>query len=309
MISTVAARRAAQLGRHRIEPRGVAGDEHEVVPARGQLPRELGADAGRAPGDQSGSHGRYDTVQRSTVPASGGVAPTSYDRAARITILDDSSRRDRVERPTDGVARRRRLRRARVRAHRAGQPPRRARPRRDRRRPGSAADAIRLLRLLRDLERSTMQRMRNLLVTATHKDARVTAFLTTWAFEKFWIADALDAVLEATGDDLHSSAPAGGAAHRRARARASAAARSRAPSQGNIDGPQIVAAHVTTGLVDEWITQAAYRRLGELAERAARRSSTLIIGIKDRHIALPRRRGAAPPRRARRARASSPAAS
>ena len=55
---------------------------------------------------------------------------------------------------------------------------------------GLGADAIRLLRLLRDLERSTMQRMRNLLVTATHKDARVTAFLTTWAFEKFWIADA-----------------------------------------------------------------------------------------------------------------------
>ena len=69
---------------------------------------------------------------------------------------------------------------------------------------GLGADAIRLLRLLRDLERTTMQRMRNLLVTATHKDARVTAFLTTWAYEKFWIADALDAVLEATGDDLHS---------------------------------------------------------------------------------------------------------
>src|SRR5262245_10134185 len=41
-------------------------------------------------------------------------------------------------------------------------------------------DARRLVRILRDLERATMQRMRNLLVTATHKDARVTAFLTTW---------------------------------------------------------------------------------------------------------------------------------
>jgi len=149
---------------------------------------------------------------------------------------------------------------------------------------GLTADAIRLLRLLRDLERSTMQRMRNVLVTATHKDARVTAFLSTWAFEKYWLADALDAVLEATGDDLHSSAPAGGlrtvVLERRERRGAVARA-----IQGNIDGPQIVAAHVTTGLIDEWITQAAYRRLGELA-KGLHSIVTLINGIKDRHIAF-----------------------
>jgi hypothetical protein len=147
---------------------------------------------------------------------------------------------------------------------------------------GLGADAIRLLRLLRDLERSTMQRMRNLLVTATHKDARVTAFLTTWAFEKFWIADALDAVLEATGDDLHSSAPAGGLRHvvmERQERRGPV----RRAIQGNIDGPQIVAAHVATGLVDEWITQAAYRRLGELAT-GLHSVVELVNGIKDRHI-------------------------
>ena len=147
---------------------------------------------------------------------------------------------------------------------------------------GLGADAIRLLRLLRDLERSTMHRMRNLLVTATHKDARVTAFLTTWAFEKFWIADALDAVLEATGDDLHSSAPAGGLRHvvmERPERRGPV----RRAIQGNIDGPQIVAAHVTTGLVDEWITQAAYRRLGELAT-GLHSVVDMVNGIKDRHI-------------------------
>src|SRR6185295_18427049 len=66
------------------------------------------------------------------------------------------------------------------------------------------ADAARLIRILRDLERATMQRMRNLLVTATHKDARVTAFLTTWAFERFWIADALDYVLETAGEPLEN---------------------------------------------------------------------------------------------------------
>lgn len=147
---------------------------------------------------------------------------------------------------------------------------------------GLGSDAIRLLRLLRDLERTTMQRMRNVLVTATHKDARVTAFLTTWAYEKFWLADALDAVLEATGDDLHSSDKAGGLRTlvKERHERRGPVARA---IQANFDGPQIVAAHVTTGLADEWITQAAYRRLGELAE-GLHSVVDLIISVKDRHI-------------------------
>ena len=62
-----------------------------------------------------------------------------------------------------------------------------------------SADSLHAVRYLGRLESATMEHLRNLLVTATHKDARVTAFLVTWAFEKFWIADALDAVLEANG--------------------------------------------------------------------------------------------------------------
>jgi hypothetical protein len=146
------------------------------------------------------------------------------------------------------------------------------------------ADALRLLRLLRDLERSTMHRMRNLLVTATHKDARVTAFLTTWAFEKFWIADALDAVLEA-GEQEHSVELEGADAN--IRHTLSERAERRGPVRraiaANFAGPQVVAAHVTTGLTDEWITQAAYRRLGELAE-SLHLVVDRIVSIKDRHI-------------------------
>lgn len=147
---------------------------------------------------------------------------------------------------------------------------------------GLGVDALRLLRLLRDLERSTMQRMRNLLVTATHKDARVTAFLTTWAFEKFWIADALDAVLEATGDDLHSSEPVTGL-RRAITERHERRGPVRRAFRANFDGPQIVAAHVTTGLTDEWITQAAYKRLAELAE-GLHSIVDMIVSVKDRHI-------------------------
>lgn len=142
------------------------------------------------------------------------------------------------------------------------------------------SEAARLIRTMRDLERHTMERMRNVLVTATHKDARVTAFLTTWAFEKFWIADALDAVLEATGHGLTS--PVG--ARRRSRfervERRGPVARAIA---GNIAGAELVAAHVTTGLIDEWVTTAAYRRLGDIAP-AVRPVAELIVELKARHI-------------------------
>jgi hypothetical protein len=143
-------------------------------------------------------------------------------------------------------------------------------------------EALSLVRTLRDLERATMQRMRNVLVTATHKDARVTAFLTTWAFEKFWLADALDAVLDAVGEERAMSEftapPRKTLAERRERrgpvARAIA---------GNIAGPSLVDAHITTQLIDEWIGQTAYRKLGELAAALGSVVDT-VLEVKARHI-------------------------
>jgi hypothetical protein len=141
-------------------------------------------------------------------------------------------------------------------------------------------DTARLLRVLRDLESSTMHRMRNLLVTATHKDARVTAFLTTWAFEKFWIADALTAVLEATGHPIDS--PDGMLRKSRVE-RADRRGPVLRAIAGNIAGPQLVAAHVTIGLIDEWVTSAAYRRLEELSGEL-HAVVAMVLEIKDRHI-------------------------
>lgn len=148
---------------------------------------------------------------------------------------------------------------------------------------GLSDDAAGLVRVLRDLERSTLHRMRNLLVTATHKDARVTAFLTTWAFEKFWVADALDAVLDAAGRPVEATEHG-----RIAKPRGERAER-RGPILrallGNIQGPSVVAAHVTTGLVDEWVTSAAYRRLADMAHSLAGVAG-LVGSIKERHIAF-----------------------
>lgn len=66
-------------------------------------------------------------------------------------------------------------------------------------------DRLRNLRYLWDVERSTMGQVRHLVVSYTNKESRVAAFLTTWAYERHWIADAYQAVLEAHGQDV--SAP------------------------------------------------------------------------------------------------------
>ena len=147
---------------------------------------------------------------------------------------------------------------------------------------GLEPDAARLLRALRDLERTTMQRMRNLLVTATHKDARVTAFLTTWAYEKFWLADALTAVLDASGAEQDLPATDGPRRHDPAE-RADRRGPIRRAFLSNLPGADIVGAHVSAGLVDEWITSAAYRRLAAAAQSLGA-VVELAQEIKDRHL-------------------------
>lgn len=149
-----------------------------------------------------------------------------------------------------------------------------------------SADSIRSVRYLARLESGTMEQLRNLLVTATHKDARVTAFLVTWAFEKFWIADALDAVLEANGQPKSHDAAEGSArrSHTESVERHGPIRRAIA---GLIQGVPIIAVHVTTGLVDEWVTRAAYDRLdAESASPALSSTIATIVAVKQRHVAF-----------------------
>lgn len=146
------------------------------------------------------------------------------------------------------------------------------------------ADAARGVRVLRDLEAATMDRLRNVLVTATHKDARVTAFLVSWAFEKFWIADALTAVIEAQPAAAEpasrtQAAPGRGRAQRRA---------TRGPVRrslsGFLAGESIVAVHVTSGLVDDWMLRAAYERVIEQSDNAEiARALGEVLDLKARH--------------------------
>lgn len=149
-----------------------------------------------------------------------------------------------------------------------------------------SADSIRSLRYLARLESGTMEQLRNLLVTATHKDARITAFLVTWAFEKFWIADALDAVLEANGQPKSHDAVEGSQRHSHAEAVERRGPIRRAVT-GFIQGVSIIGVHVTTGLVDEWVTRAAYDRL-DASSNSPALSATIatIVSVKERHCAF-----------------------
>jgi hypothetical protein len=116
-----------------------------------------------------------------------------------------------------------------------------------------SADTLRLLKYLQIIERATMTHLRGVLVTATHKDARITAFLTTWAFEKYWIADAFEQI---------------GLAHRpkgtdvdRAPFITPVERTIREAVYANIVGIPMIAVHMTLGTIDTWLSQAAYRRL------------------------------------------------
>jgi hypothetical protein len=121
-----------------------------------------------------------------------------------------------------------------------------------------SAEALRLLRYLQIIERATMTHLRSVLVTATHKDARITAFLTTWAFEKYWIADAFEQIglaHQPEGTDV-DRAPFITPAERTIRESIVA----------NIIGIPMIAVHMTLGTIDTWLSQAAYARLAALEQ-------------------------------------------
>ena len=175
-------------------------------------------------------------------------------------------------------------------------------------------DVVAALGALAVLEGATMAHLRNVLVTNTHKDARVTAFLVTWAFEKFWIADALRAIVDASGpgsgstptrpvdsrrSDTRTAAPGGAASGARGPVRRAFA--------GITQGWAVVGAHMTVGLVDDRALGVAYARVAESSTSAALGAAVeRIVAVKDRHTRFfdeeVKRRLTASPRAARLAR-------
>jgi hypothetical protein len=124
-------------------------------------------------------------------------------------------------------------------------------------------DTLRCLRYMHDIEYHTVCYLRDLLMTAAHRDPEITTFLTMWNFEEFWHGDALASVLAAHGE-------ASGAV-RIAPLRETLGWRQRiGPLMhwlGSVfAGPSYTAVHMTWGAVNEWLTQAGY---GRVAMRAS----------------------------------------
>lgn len=147
--------------------------------------------------------------------------------------------------------------------------------------PGTLA----VVDLLARLEHGAMGYLRSVLVTPTHKDARVTAFLVTWAYEKYWVADALEQVVAA-----HPKLPSVRGVPRLRRARLAVAERIEPITQSvvaNLIGDDVVAVHTAAGAVDEWITQAAYERLRDRSDHAElARTLDRLLAVKRPHAAF-----------------------
>lgn len=146
------------------------------------------------------------------------------------------------------------------------------------------AATLRCLRYMHDVESHTICYLRDLLVTSSHADPRVTTFLTMWNYEEHWHGVALGKVLtahdEAAGIDRIEPM------------RAQLGWRDRISPLTNalgsaLIGEDFVALHMTWGAVNEWSTQTGYERL---AARAAHPVlSTLLERIgrqESRHIAF-----------------------
>jgi hypothetical protein len=125
-----------------------------------------------------------------------------------------------------------------------------------------AADALRSLRYMHDVEHHTVCYLRDLLLTPAHQDPEITSFLSCWVFEEMWHGEAIGRVLEA--HDEQAGVPRI-AALRHGRRRRQALTTLSTIASAAFAGQAFVALHMTWGAVNEWTTQAGYARLAETA--------------------------------------------
>jgi hypothetical protein len=120
---------------------------------------------------------------------------------------------------------------------------------------------LRSLRYMCDVEYHTVCYLRDLLVTPSHEEEDVSAFMTMWNREEFWHGEALAAVLGAHGitvdfDELKATRLKLGWKDRLDPVKQSLL--------GNIVGKDFIAVHMTWGAANEWSAVAAYNRMAEL---------------------------------------------
>jgi rubrerythrin len=120
---------------------------------------------------------------------------------------------------------------------------------------------LRSLKYMMDIEYHTVCYLRDMLVTPSHKDADVTAFMTMWNREEFWHGEALASVLNAHGwqvdfDELKATRLKVGWKDRLDPIKQSLLS--------NAVGSDFIAVHMAWGAANEWSAIAAYNRLADM---------------------------------------------
>lgn len=118
--------------------------------------------------------------------------------------------------------------------------------------------ALRCLCYMHDVELHTICYLRDLLLTAAHRDPDVTSFLACWVYEELWHGEAIGRVLEAHGLPSGAARIAPLRAHRKWKDVKEIVTHLLSAS---VIGEAFVALHMTWGAINEWSTQAGYAQL------------------------------------------------
>jgi len=123
-------------------------------------------------------------------------------------------------------------------------------------------NVLRCIRFMHDVESHTVCYLRDLLMTASHKDPSITTFLTMWNYEEYWHGVALGRVLDAHGEmsEAERIAPM----RRRLGVKDKISPLTNALASAAL-GEHFIAVHMSWGAVNEWSTRAGYERLAARA--------------------------------------------
>ncbi len=122
-------------------------------------------------------------------------------------------------------------------------------------------ESLRSLRYMADVEYHTVCYLRDVLVTPSHEDGEVSAFMTMWNREEFWHGEALADVLRQHDvtldyDQLKAKRLKMGWRDKLGPVKQSLLA--------NLVGRDFIAVHMIWGAANEWSAVAAYTRLAQL---------------------------------------------
>lgn len=128
---------------------------------------------------------------------------------------------------------------------------------------GAWDEVVPALQLLRTTADASIREMRDLLVSPTHYEGRVTAFLTTWNFEQHWIGKTLAAIEGALSDrEVRAGTEQPSDPLLSWRFRVDSHTRSiGVATRTNLLGEDVVTLHMAQGLLDARVLAVAFRNL------------------------------------------------